>query len=677
MENKDKEGSVTRATTTAQQHKTPLLLLRASKVNHTTMSHSKLLARSSESSGEERTTKRSKASLHFPGPHQNGAANVHRKGKLHGYRDNSLFLEELFNGSDDAMCFTRPMQLGKTTLFSLADEIFSINKESNVDADLKCSPGKDHRNAWHVLRLDFGAVCPTSFEKNKNEEEWVQLCRLLDKQTGTFIKQKVTFLLLVHDPQLHEKFKTFSQGVEIKDQPMGVMIAALGNAMQLEKGRLLILVDECDQPVREGLLQLIPFHGKQLYESAKHQIKSCFQNYFSFFRAVKVLLELVSNAKTWLTGMTPICIKEMSGLNVTSLAFKANMADAVGLAEADVKGVLDEVHKHAPLKDNKQLCFVMDSLKHDFNDIRFPRSQPLHHTALVNGMMNMLLDPTDPSNRREFLSTGKVPPDLAREHVPSSAFNVLCNAKNLRHVVNKLAERSQMSGPGHKINEQLSLEHLLQETIDISDCLTLLVHLGVASASCTATSNPTFAMTSEFYRENLLEPLMKTLRASVENLVSLTSTEDLHAQGEETLEDFVTSISKNNMTKLMAWASSDVNNHILELQFQSCVVTEAHDILQGMAQTTQEDKVPETGKRTDVTFSSETSVVILELKQLASATPPSTAFLSKAHGQLAGHVETRKLMEKVGEGRPVAGFVVAMCDDGAAHVVEKLRQDQS
>jgi len=127
----------------------------------------------------------------------------------------------------------------------------------------------------------------------------------------------------------------------------------------------------------------------------------------------------------------------------------------------------------------------------------------------------------------------------------------------------------------------------------------------------------------------------------------------------------------------MAWASSDVNDHILELQFQSYVVTEAHDILQGMAQTTQEDKVPETGKRTDVTFSSETSVVILELKQLASATPPSTAFLSKAHGQLAGHVETRKLMEKVGEGRPVAGFVVAMCDDGAAHVVEKLRQDQS
>eukprot|EP00980_Cylindrotheca_fusiformis_P022424 scaffold9290_cov107-Cylindrotheca_fusiformis.AAC.2 len=458
------------------------------------MSHSKLLAGSSESLGEERTVKRSKESFHFPGRHQNGAANVYRK--LHGYRDNSLFLEELFNSSDNAICFTRPMQLGKTTLFSLAEEIFSINKESNVDTDLKYSPGEDERNVWYVLRLDFGAVCPTSFEKKKDEEEWVQLCRLLDRQAGTCIKQDV-ILLLMNNPRLHENFKTFSLGVEIKDQSMGEVIATLGNAIQLEKGRLLILVDEYDQPVREGLLQLIPFHGKQLYESAKHQIKSCFQNYFSFFRAVKVLLEHVSNAKVWLTGITPIRIKEMSGLNVTSLAFKANMADAVGLTEADVKGMLDQVHKHAPLKDSKQLYFVMDSLKHNFNNIRFPHSQPLYHTALVNGIMNMLLDPTDP-RRREFLSTGKVPPDSAREHVPSSVFSVLCNAKNLRHVVNKLAERSQISGPGYKINEQLSLEHLLQETIDISDYLTLLVHIGVVSASCTATSNPTFAITSEF-----------------------------------------------------------------------------------------------------------------------------------------------------------------------------------
>ena len=125
----------------------------------------------------------------------------------------------------------------------------------------------------------------------------------------------------------------------------------------------------------------------------------------------------------------------------------------------------------------------------------------------------------------------------------------------------------------------------------------------------------------------------------------------------------------------MAWASSDANNHILELQFQSHVVTEAHDILQDMAWTSQEDKLPATGKRTDVTFCSDTSVVILELKQVASETPPTADFVSKAQEQLAGYVKTRQAMEKAGKGRAVAGFVVIMYDNGAGYVVQKLRQN--
>ena len=252
-----------------------------------------------------------------------------------------------------------------------------------------------------------------------------------------------------------------------------------------------------------------------------------------------------------------------------------------------------------------------------------------------------------------------------------SVFNVLQNARNLRHVVNELAERREVKG--YELNGDLSLEHLLREDIDIGDYLTLLVHLGVVSAS--SKTNPTFAITSDFYRENLLEPLLRTLRASLETLTSLTTTEELYAKGEDILVDFVTSISKNNMARLMSWASSDTRNHILELQFQSHVITEAHDILRGRAQTTQEDILPLTGKRTDVTFSSTTNVVILELKQVQK--PPTAAFITKAHEQLSGYVETRRAMEAVAHKRPVAGFVVIMYNDGAAYVVEKLRNDSS
>ena len=85
--------------------------------------------------------------------------------------------------------------------------------------------------------------------------------------------------------------------------------------------------------------------------------------------------------------------------------------------------------------------------------------------------------------------------------------------------------------------------------------------------------------------------------------------------------------------------------------------------------------MPATGKRTDVTFSSNTSVVILELKQVASETPPTADYVSKAQEQLAGYVKTRQAMEEAGKGRAVAGFVVIMYDNGAGYVVQKLRQN--
>jgi hypothetical protein len=270
------------------------------------------------------------------------------------------------------------------------------------------------------------------------------------------------------------------------------------------------------------------------------------------------------------------------------------------------------------------------------------------------------------------LQDDNLPKRLGREPVPSSVYDVLQNARNLRHVVNMLAEGCEVVD--YKLNENLSLEHLLREDIDVSDYLTLLVHVGVASAKGT-TTNPTFTITSDFYRENLLEPLVKTLQASLEMLTSLKTTEELYAQGEEILADFVTSISKNCMARFMYWASSDANNNILELQFQSHVVTEAHDILKGNVQTTQENSLPVTGKRTDVTFSSETCVVILELKQVQDT--PTATFLRKAHEQLSGYIKTRRAMEEVANRRPVAGFVVVMCNDGASYVVEKLSNENS
>ncbi len=82
-----------------------------------------------------------------------------------------------------------------------------------------------------------------------------------------------------------------------------------------------------------------------------------------------------------------------------------------------------------------------------------------------------------------------------------------------------------------------------------------------------SSSNATFHITSGFYRANLLRLIFKKLEASVQQLISLKTVDDLYNQGEDILADFVTSISRNGMAKLISWAAEDEDNHIFELQF--------------------------------------------------------------------------------------------------------------
>mmetsp|Transcript_28304 Transcript_28304/g.77694 ORF Transcript_28304/g.77694 Transcript_28304/m.77694 type:complete len:265 (-) Transcript_28304:498-1292(-) len=256
--------------------------------------------------------------------------------------------------------------------------------------------------------------------------------------------------------------------------------------------------------------------------------------------------------------------------------------------------MLNQVDETTPFRDDEERNQVRDRLRLHFNNLGFPGGEPLYHTSMINGMMNYFLKESEP--RREFLQFGRVPKNMSVEPVSSVIFEVLCNARNLRHVGNELLAGHQLQG--YNLNKDMSLEDLLKDTIDIGDYLTLLVHVGVATVTKDATDLEviTFHLTSGFYRDNLLEPIVKTLKASLQKLVSYTSTQELYSHGEEILEDFVSSISKNGMTELMAWASSDVDNHILELQLQGHVVAQAHKILNGIAHTTQEDRLPETGK---------------------------------------------------------------------------------
>jgi hypothetical protein len=62
--------------------------------------------------------------ISFPDRHVCGTSIFSREAF---HRDNSLYLKHIAKKEGNAIVFTRPMQLGKTTLFSLATELFSKN----------------------------------------------------------------------------------------------------------------------------------------------------------------------------------------------------------------------------------------------------------------------------------------------------------------------------------------------------------------------------------------------------------------------------------------------------------------------------------------------------------------------------------------------------------------------
>jgi hypothetical protein len=171
------------------------------------------------------------------------------------HRDNSDYLKHIAEHASKAIVFTRPMQLGKTTLFSLAEELFSKNKVA-PNCPLRYMPVDKDKNKWFVLYLDFGSVsCGGS-------DDWQVLGKELDEEARGVISRAV-HRLLRENTDLNKEFEHVD-ATSIKDQTTSNLIRNLASAIGILKVSLLILVDEYDQPVREALLRFAPRHSRGL-----------------------------------------------------------------------------------------------------------------------------------------------------------------------------------------------------------------------------------------------------------------------------------------------------------------------------------------------------------------------------------------------------------------------------
>jgi hypothetical protein len=556
------------------------------------------------------------------------------------------------------------MQLGKTTLFSLVELVFSKNKHS--PAGLLYEPPADLKNSCFVLRVDFGAVNAD----REGTKTWEDVGRKFDKSARIKIEGAINAFLDAHDGVA----KAFRSTPVASDCNSGDLLEKLARAVETIKpdAVLFVLVDEYDQPMREILLDMLAPEAHPVADnilSTDIRLKSAYPEYTGFFKACKTISSILPHTKTWLTGITPLALPLLSGFIPDVLAFDPDLADVVGLRDEDVDHMLDQVHLYKPFKDNNEKSNVRRAIKRHYNGLKFLSGDGLYHTRLVNTVMDRL---SDESRRQQWLQDLSKPMRAVFvEKCPSSVFNVVATAPNLRPVVNKLVTTGEVSG--YDLNEELSLSSLLDKDIATDNYLTLLVHLGILSVSEAPSGGFIFKTSSGAYRQQHLDALLDVLRSSLGELFKCKTLKEVYEQGEAHITNFLTTLSATSMSSLIKWAARQGDNHSMELQLQGFIVGELHNELYGIATVQQETVLP-TKKRTDITLQGDHVLVILELKKLNGPRPPTDAKKNEYHHQLRDYVTTRNRMKVKGKKRPVAGFIVVLYDDGRHYIVEGLTE---
>ena len=564
-------------------------------------------------------------------------------------RNNVAFLRSMDNLS---VLFTRPTQMGKSTLFSLAEKVYSkTEKAPGISTGIIPD---DERNARFVLRLCFLEISIA-----RTTSPWQTDLARIDSALLEYIKRSVSRYLR-RNPELQQFFTAPNDQVALA----GDYLQSLSHAIEeysttnVRKEGFMVLVDEYDRPLRETLFHLFE-------NSTKSAVAPHCPHYISFFNTCKSVGE-VSGNMVWLTGVVPIALDLICEFKPKNMTFTKSMAEAVGLRDEDVDRMLEVVHSAEPFDSDVQKTLVREAIRDHANHLQFGTETSLYHTRIVNEIMNALLDRAERDSWMRDLSS--LPAGVARERAPRAVYKLLRTSRVCREVAKDLVAKKDISG---SLNKYLNLPDVATTNITKDNYLTLLVHLGIASAqeSTTGTGH-IFRLTSRYFRSEYLNEL---LGVTLGPLFDLSSVQNIYDH-QIYLEEFLLTLPESGMSKMIQWAKTSTKNRILELQFQGFLVGELHDHFisedNGDVLTTQQDVVDEKS-RTDIQLWGKNTVLILELKQKPSETaPPTQAQLTQYHDELYRYVETVSKEEKK---RMVAGFVVVMYANGTKFHVERTR----
>jgi hypothetical protein len=558
-------------------------------------------------------------------------------------RDNSAFLSKF----DRQTLFTRPTQMGKSTFLSLANMVY----DRNATAPQRLASVPDDANSYFVFHVDFLSVAEstaTSTVRDRSIAIDAAFLRHIEDSTERFLEK---------NKELYAFYKTPNKPPN-DPASAGLYLYALGSAVNDCGGKLMVLVDEYDKPIRDVLLDLIGGPGDGVNTD---DIKATFVNYISFFTNCKRVGQMNKDNKVWSMGVTPIKLDILSDYAPTNMTFTTSMALTVGLLTDDVDRMLDRVAEFLPFESGGEKIHVRAAIAEHANHLHFLSPTPVYHTRMVNQLMTCLLDPVDRADWLRDLT--QYPAQAQYENVPS-VFKVIKNNASFRATARALAANREVFAI---LNKKLSLVDLAQETISEANYLTLLVHLGIVSVKSQGAQH-VFKSSSTYYRSKYLGSLIE---CSLGALLMLSDRAQIYLEGPAILTEFCQALSAKGMKALIKWAQEKKKNNILELQFQAFLVGALHDtLLDVLVATTQEDVLE--GGRTDVTIAGDTIVLILELKQKPTMVGPTPLEMTAHQKQLSGYTKEVKATEaKASTPRIVAGFVVVMYNNGKSFHVER------
>jgi len=283
--------------------------------------------------------------------------------------------------------FLRPRRFGKSLWCSLLECYYDVNRADRFEElfghlDIGKNPTPSH-NSYMVMRFNFSKV------EIKSDVEFINksFAGVCNRALNTFLATyKHLFDGLAIDPELNAaaNLDTILEMVTVLDLPPVYMI-----------------IDEYDNFTN----QLITSHNDNLYEKLTGRGEDSF--FKSFFKVIKSGAESGAIGKTFMTGVLPITIDDMtSGFNIAEIiTLRSSTINMLGFTQAEVDKYIAEVFEEYQL-DFSRMEEIKSILKNYYNGYRFSldSEETLYNSTILNHFLkSMLLD--DGKLPREFVDS--------------------------------------------------------------------------------------------------------------------------------------------------------------------------------------------------------------------------------------------------------------------------------